>query len=299
MKRTSHRKRRPNILVSREAAYPAGLALAFLTACLAALAGSDPPDSSEWFVGVMVFAIAVAPVTVLAVTPQALGFGVLELPGRARLPKTIPWAGVGEVLLSAEPGGVTVGVVSQGPSASGDVAVDVPGADRPTVAAAIARVAPAVTLREATRAEIVTRTRRPLYVAPGRTPRALLPGLAFTAASAALALAVVLVGDGSAPWYAFAPFWIGVTATCTWRFPLAVGETGIDVRSWRRTRTLPWAVVDAVRITAVGELTVLVAAGGLPSVTGEALTFRIRRADLADLRAVLRAYAPPEALAAW
>lgn len=36
--------------------------------------------------------------------------------------------------------------------------------------------------------------------------------------------------------------------------------------------------------------------GGLRILPGEVLTFRFRRADLADLSAVLHAYAPPSAL---
>jgi hypothetical protein len=75
-----------------------------------------------------------------------------------------------------------------------------------------------------------------------------------------------------------------------------VSPEKIAVRSWWMGRTVPWANIASVRLTAMGdtgELTVRVA--GSPG--GRPKSQRLPRdTDLAEIDAIIRAYAPPHAL---
>ena len=308
MRAVGCRVRRPALFVAVWAVTSIGMALALATGVALRLAGLTahvPLGSVGYLLTVpipLLSLLSLCPVTVLAATRRALRLRATELPGIGprQKPYTIPWEDVREVSLASGGGRLTVVVAHRDPSGAVSprlTSVDVPGADPRTVARAISRVAPGVAVREGDRVEVLTRAGGPLLVEPRRrVPTYALVGVV----GAVLSVPVLdLLGGGPAPWPSLALFWTSVCLMATRRFPVALSPRGIEVWSWRRKRVLPWAVVDAVRIAIAGEdaeMRILAGSGGLRILPGEVLTFRLRRADLADLSAVLRAYAPPSAL---
>lgn len=81
---------------------------------------------------------------------------------------------------------------------------------------------------------------------------------------------------------------------------LFVSPEAISFGKRWRTRTVPWTAVASVSLTAEGdggELAVRVDQAPGRLAAGMVLTRRVpRRSDLADLDAIIRAYAPPHAL---
>jgi hypothetical protein len=81
---------------------------------------------------------------------------------------------------------------------------------------------------------------------------------------------------------------------------LFVSPEAISLGKRWRTRTVPWTAVGSVSLTAEGdggELAVRLGRACGRLADGTVLTGRVpRRSDLADLDAIVRAYAPPHAL---
>lgn len=286
-----------------------GISLSYFTRDIAGVLGhAYHPDLVDWIVPSAIAAMVLLPTRALSITPSALRYRPRAIPGentaRAGL-RRAGWDDVAEVLLAPGEGRLTMIVGYRehrfGAPLRADI-VDLPGVGARTVAEAISRMAPAVTVREGSLVDIVTWTRRPYVTAgPWRTWWALPAGALLT-----IALAVILPAmlpehnENTAITLTYLPCFL-IAAIWTIRPTVSITTFGLRLESRGRATAVPWAAVESVRIAATGhaaELTVRIGTGHLRYPPGHVLTRRVGRADLADLDAMLRAYAPPHALAA-
>ncbi len=257
---------------------------------------------------------ALWPVRVLAVTPRSLrfrgrSFPLWESAARRRAParlREVGWADVVEILLAAEPHRLTMIIGFRdpgGPSAGLSATVlELPASEEPAIVAAISAAAPDVTVRRGRRAEIIARTRQP-YLVQGRAPRTwLLMGAVTGLAVAGMVTLTVCLAE--VPRLSNAQSVLGVVLLQLWtrRPALIICEERLVLSGWWQHRVVPWTTIESVRLSTTGDSTELTVWLGRPlgrSLAGRALTYRLPpRADLGDIDAMIRAYAPPYALAA-
>jgi hypothetical protein len=295
---------------SRLSAHRLGSAFLIMAIYIALLALVNLPSrSSTGPVGIVIALSCVAltaaalwPVRALDVTPQALWVRERLVPVESRFGGTsgrlrkIDWPDVVEVLLAPSRGRVTMVAGFRSYTSLHAMVADLPVRDAREVAEAISRVAPGTVVRsEGRRSEILIHTGRP-YVAEPRSHRAqVLATLLCVLGSGLIAFVMVRSGYGE---YAAAQvaFWLTGLAVWLSGSPVFVSPERVAVRSWGVSRTVPWANIASVRLTATGdtgELAVRVA--GSPG--GRPRPQRLPRGtDLAEIDAIIRAYAPPHAL---
>ena len=279
----------------------------FVRSLLAGPFGFSSPGLVDlWLVPVCAASIALLPTRVLSITPGALRLRPREIPGEdwRRWRRKIRWPEVAEVLLAEGDDRLTLIVGYRRPAVAGPLQAaiaEVPGADARTVAEVISRVAPAVPIREGTLTDLLAWTRLP-YVTERRnrlTWWAVPPCLVMVPLVAVLPALLPGAYENTATSTLIWP-WFVVVALMTARSTLSVSAAGLRLR-WLRTTVVPWTAVVSVRIAAsgdAGELIVGIGPGSLRYPSGHVLTCHVRGAALADLDAMLRAYAPPNALAA-
>ncbi|GAB2826645.1 hypothetical protein GCM10027176_33800 [Actinoallomurus bryophytorum] len=308
---SGYRLRRPRLVTNLAAALLVAVA-AGLAVAIAADAIEAPLGVTEIIISglvpVIAIAIAVWPVRVLDLTSRSLRFRerLVLLQGRSgRQPirsglREVAWSDVAELLLASHRGRVTmiVGLRAPGPVLHAAV-VDLPVRDEEAVESAISTIAPGIVVRRGRLPELLIHTRLPYTTGQVRIgTQALglvLSGLAF-------GTTIVLVNLLTGLTYGVVPGVLFLLSIRTWFAspPLFVSPERISLRKGWRTRTVPWTAVASVSLAAEGdggELRVRVGPACGRLAAGTVLTRRVpRRSDLADLDAIIRAYAPPHAL---
>jgi Bacterial PH domain len=295
------------------------LAAALLVAAAAGLAVAIAADAIEAPLGVteiiisglvpvILITIAVWPVRVLDLTSRSLRFRerLVMVPGRSgRQPirtglREVAWSDVAELLLASHRGRVTmiVGFRAPGPVLHAAV-VDLPVRDEEAVARAISTIAPGIVVRRGRLPELLTHTRLPYATGQARIGTQVL-GLVLS--GLAFGTTIVLFNLLTGLTYGVVPGVLFLLSIRTWFAspPLFVSPERIALRKGCRTHTVPWTAVASVSSAVEGdgaELRVRVGQACGRLAAGTVLTRRVpRRSDLADLDAIIRAYAPPQAL---
>jgi hypothetical protein len=284
---SGYRLRRPRLFANFVAAR------VFLAAATGAAEVAVVETVQHVFDGALVFGLlavilvlpALWPMRILDVTPYALRFRVrrpagLLGKGVQRL-ETVGWRDVREMFVAPHDGGTTVIVGYDGPYGLRAAVVELPVADPEP---ALAAVPPGVPVHRGSPVEILAWTRQPYVLDPWTVRRRLVVAALTMLAFGTVAAPIAVLGEH---------FWIftgsAISVSLIGPSALCVAPEGLQVVARGRQRTVPWSAVRNARISATGELTVHMA-------TARPLTCRVRREDLADVDAVLRAYAPPQAL---
>jgi hypothetical protein len=259
------------------------------------------------------FALAALwPVRVLAVTPRSLRFRGRPFPlwesaARRRAPaklREIGWADAAEILLAAEHDRLTMVVGFRDPYAGAwgpggglsATVLELPAREEPAIVAAISAAAPSVNVRRGRRAEILARTRQP-YLVQGRPSRTwLLLGTVTVLAVAGMITSAVFLAEAPLLSSARAILGLVLLRLWTWGPTLIICEEHLILTGWWQRRVVPWTTIESVRLGTTGESAELTVRCRPP---GRELTYRLPpRAALGDVDAMIRAYAPPYALAA-
>lgn len=254
-------------------------------------------DSVFLSVPVVLAVVALWPVRVLEI--GALGIRYRErLLGdvrrlvnfRAPRARKAAWSSVAEILLTSRYGLVVL-VIGRREAAGGlrAAVVELPVGDEQAVADAIAASAPGVPVLRVPPAEALARTRQP-YVPRRRMTRIWLLIAGVVVLGGVFDVVRAFLWD--TPYLAMTGETLLLCALIQ-RVPPApvVGPDGILLGRWPRRRVVTWPDVVSIRPSAEsGTLTVC-------DRSGRVFTQQIScLADLADLRAILTAYAPPAAL---
>ncbi|MDN3358569.1 hypothetical protein [Actinomadura sp. DC4] len=258
--------------------------------------------ASDWVFMVLPAVLAVAalwPVRVLEVGARGLRYrervlvdGERPMSQRGPRGRKAAWPYVAEILLTSRYGSVVL-VVGLRDAAGGprSAVVELPVRDEQAVAEAFAVWAPGVPVLRVRLTEALARTRRPYTPGP-RMARTwlLIAGVAVLGAGFDFVRAIVW----DTPYLAVTGL---VLLLCVWirRWSPTpeVGPGRVVLGRWPRRRAVAWADVASVRLSSgPGTLT-------LSDDAGRVFSQRVpRRDDLADLAAILSAYAPPAVLGA-
>ena len=262
-------------------------------------------ETLDWVFLLIPLALVVAalwPVRILDVGPRGLGFRPRSLPEDDRRAgwrpsprlRKVGWPYIAEITLTSRDGLVVLVVGMQdGRGGLRAAVVELPTRDEQAVASAIDAAAPGIALRREPLPAALTRTRQPYASAP-RTARTWLLVVGLIAFGLVVDVTGAIVLDST---YLHPMVLISLACLWIWRgsSPLVVSPERLVLGPWPLSRTVRWADVVSVRLAAEGDAETLT----LRDRAGQVRTRRIsHRAELADVEAIIQAYAPPPALAA-